>query len=1015
MKLLFQMNRGKLSLLLDIGIIAFILFLAFSQQPSLMDYEKRCRETPDSTEKEKIALQAVEFLVRQSVPDSIVQQVNQAVVNENLSSSTDSVLFLEIPAIMSDSLAGFHEAFLRDHLPQLYYARRMAKNGVVNENWVAARRIAEKLDAWAKYDYWAPLMDFLENARDEVWHRWRAAVIAAKMSRGATRDTQFARAKFFAVYGLQGLAEMPDRRLYLDLCFRLQNAIAEGDAVFNLGFALGNWITRESLAAKYYLRAAGAECNIANQFVLTGRFDEALEKLKEVRQLIQQRQHVKLINYYEDLCHERMSAAAYQKGDLNSMIYYLNLTRTPNTSTRQKVLGHIRQGQTAKYRGEFETAEKEFEQAIAYGKGNENHEPDPANVFYAHLNLGVLYSEYNMPERALLYYNRARQYAENEGFLNAERWSDYWLHCAQAYIQRGDMTSAKTALDHATKQFIDSPHLRIKNLFTAATIYENLEEFEKAHETLNQVRQICIHSGQVLQEINAILRQAALSLNIQKGPVPSDYPVEELEEVIARVQKTGNKRQLVNALALIVDAASNVGRYEYANHYANLLLEETEALSRMNDEEQRLIFFQHSIYESVKAPIRLDIRFGRVDSAFAKLNYVKARALRQRLAGMTMPTDVMPDWRHVEIARLQKQLSPDEAIIDYMVAEDTLYTFALTRYQLRIFRSAVFKPQLQAEVDEYMNHLTSDERKKKGYNEQRLRQDFGETVELSHRLYDKLMGGMDKFLERVNRLYIVPDEFLHALPFNTLVVRKDSDPDFLISHKALMYLPAASMFSKSMEDLRTTDHLRGLASIDPQMYGARTIHDSLIALFGENVSITTAWEKSSLAGGYGLYFFYAHAKADWDDPWQSLIQFPLKHPTQRGELHYADVDSIDWHRAALVILAGCETTGSRIYSGAGLSGLQRSFLASGAKQVLATFWRVDAAHVALQMSDFLANWDHYGDAMLALQMMQQQSIDKLKRDAYLKYPHPRFWGAYNLTGIAVPSSAVYQYAGRVLQ
>lgn len=118
-----------------------------------------------------------------------------------------------------------------------------------------------------------------------------------------------------------------------------------------------------------------------------------------------------------------------------------------------------------------------------------------------------------------------------------------------------------------------------------------------------------------------------------------------------------------------------------------------------------------------------------------------------------------------------------------------------------------------------------------------------------------------------------------------------------------------------------------------------------------------------------------------------------------GKLTYADVDSLHWRDAALVILAGCETTGNRIYNGAGLSGLQRSFFSAGARQVLATFWKVDAGKVAPQMSDFLQEWDRSGDAVLALQKMQQTAIVKLQNDPYIKYPHPRYWGAYNLTGI----------------
>jgi CHAT domain-containing protein len=202
---------------------------------------------------------------------------------------------------------------------------------------------------------------------------------------------------------------------------------------------------------------------------------------------------------------------------------------------------------------------------------------------------------------------------------------------------------------------------------------------------------------------------------------------------------------------------------------------------------------------------------------------------------------------------------------------------------------------------------------------------------------------------------------------------------------------------------------RLLASVDSAMYGAPEIADGLAKLGNEKVSLKMHWEnpkalKTSLASRYQAFFFYAHAEANWDDPWQSYIQFPLQQSRQYGKLTYADVDSIDWRNAALVILAGCETTGNRIYSGAGLSGLQRSFLGGGARQVLATFWKVDAALVAWQMSKLLEEWHRHGDAVLALQKMQQFCIAKLKADPYLNNcPHPRYWGAYNLIGTKLAS------------
>jgi CHAT domain-containing protein len=581
---------------------------------------------------------------------------------------------------------------------------------------------------------------------------------------------------------------------------------------------------------------------------------------------------------------------------------------------------------------------------------------------------------------------------------------------AQAFVQKQDMPSAQMALDHAKNQFLDSPVLHAKSLFSAARIHENLGQVQEAAVMLKNAREICNKFGMTIHEINAILQQAALSFKTQNRSQLAAYSTEELENLISRANKSGDKQQLVNSLSLALEAAIQAGRYDQGKPYSDWLWRETEALSRLYDQEQRLIFFQHSTYENVKAAIMLDIRLRNIDSAFAKLDYVKSRALQRKIAGLQTSKATISYSSYANIEVLRKQLRSDEAIVDYMVTEDTLYGFVLTSSQLKIFPSAVTRLELRANVLEYLAQLSPDDQTKKDYDEQRLQQEFIKTIQLSYFLCTKLLGEMAGLLEKINRLYIVPDEFLHALPFNTLALQGGVEPEFLIEQKAIMYLPAASLLSNednaSMKDFT---RYRLLASVDSAMYGAPEIADGLAKLVNEKVSLKMHWEnpkalKTSLASRYQAFFFYAHAEANWDDPWQSYIQFPLQQSRQYGKLTYADVDSIDWRNAALVILAGCETTGNRIYSGAGLSGLQRSFLGGGARQVLATFWKVDAALVAWQMSKLLEEWHRHGDAVLALQKMQQFCIAKLKADPYLNNcPHPRYWGAYNLIGTKLAS------------
>ena len=1010
-----RFRNDKSVFLLDGALIIAIVFLALLRQPrSLLDYERLCRETNSLAQKEEIALAAVNFLIQQSAPDSIAYQIKQAVAEENLHLPTKTFSFSALPTVLNDSLVGLYDDSLTVYLPKLFWMRRHRPDSVHQEQLLAVRTIAARIDSCLQYSYWLPLFDFLEHTDDQQWQCWRLAAKSAYLSMQATRNSRFEPAKCFALSGLQFLAHIPDRRLQLELYLRLQNPLVEGrDSAFNIGFTLAEKIIRESQRAGYFLRLVSMRFNLGNQFFQFGRFDEALENYKAVLQLTHQQRHFqsKFMRWYAAEVMERMTAVLYELGDYSAMLSYIHQYGNWAKDTRQKTLYHTNCGMAARLAGDFQTAEDEFKKAIASGKGDSQTIPDLANVWSVYLMLGDLYLRYNLPEEALAYFHEAKSYVErgDKSFLNADRLSEYWLYVSEVRVYQNDLRQAQVALNEAKNQPSDSPLWRVKSLLSAAKLHESLGQLTESNTALLQARAICQIYGMTIYEIDALLRGLALSCKAPEESRFPQYSVKELETLIAKVNKSGARQQLVHSLSIAIETASRHGQYNQATLYANWLLRETEALSRFYDQEQRLVFFQHSTYERVKAAINLDLRLRKIDSAFVKLDYVKSRALRQPTDGL-----IASHLPYTDLAKLRQRLQPEEAIVDYFITEDTLYAFVVTASGVKVFPSAVRRRELQALVQEYMAELAQDNReaeKDNGYTEQRQEKRFAKAVQLSHQLYNKTLKALTQSLEWANRLYIVPDEFLHLLPFSTLALQNAVETEFLINRKAINYLPAAALLLANSGDART-NHLypqRLLASIDSAMHGAAQITARLATLKNVQVTIKTRWEnysdiKAHLRNSYQTYFFYAHAKANWNDPWQSYIQFALPFPQPYGKLTGADVDSGNWRGADLVILAGCETSGNRIYSGAGLSGLQRIFLGAGAQQVMATLWQVDAADVAPQMSNFLEAWQRTGDAASALQQMQQAAIARLKIDPYFKYPHPRYWGAYNLTGADPPAS-----------
>ncbi len=63
---------------------------------------------------------------------------------------------------------------------------------------------------------------------------------------------------------------------------------------------------------------------------------------------------------------------------------------------------------------------------------------------------------------------------------------------------------------------------------------------------------------------------------------------------------------------------------------------------------------------------------------------------------------------------------------------------------------------------------------------------------------------------------------------------------------------------------------------------------------------------------------------------------------------------------------------------------------------MASLWKIDAAEAIPQAQDFLQSWLSGLKPEIALKETQLNSIKKLNENSYYNFPHPYFWGSFNL-------------------
>jgi CHAT domain-containing protein len=109
------------------------------------------------------------------------------------------------------------------------------------------------------------------------------------------------------------------------------------------------------------------------------------------------------------------------------------------------------------------------------------------------------------------------------------------------------------------------------------------------------------------------------------------------------------------------------------------------------------------------------------------------------------------------------------------------------------------------------------------------------------------------------------------------------------------------------------------------------------------------------------------------------------------EVQYLHLDSTE-----LVVLSACETGLGEIVNGEGVYGLQRAFLAAGAKSVLMSLWKVDDKATMYLMQNFYKHW--LDEGMTKHAALWQAKLDLRNNAMHPEWAKPFYWGAFVLIG-----------------
>ncbi len=447
------------------------------------------------------------------------------------------------------------------------------------------------------------------------------------------------------------------------------------------------------------------------------------------------------------------------------------------------------------------------------------------------------------------------------------------------------------------------------------------------------------------------------------------------------------------------------------------------AIEKSSSSAQSQDLREYRMYRAASDKLTRIQRLSRQDPTHAEdllplYNAAKYELISHRLRLARRPAHTV---RPLSVQALMGRLAPTGyALVLYHIEDQHSFALVATGQNFRILRLNVRSRDLALAVKKLVAPL---------YNASP--QNFDHIpfrAKLAYQIYDQLLAPIATVMDLPERLIIVPDLLLSNLPFELLLTRspeKDSyaptDPpdyagSFVQNHFTLVYSPGLahldiqqhsfsnarmlilgnpfteeSSYAKLPNGLTFTPlpfsqkEMKGILNYHPET----TLKERALA-----------HERHLLHGAsYDIVHFATHAFSDTLFDLFSGILLAADQDSSDGILMgYEILDtrlSMD-----LIVLSACETALGRRVKGEGILALPRHFLASGARSVLMTQWKVDDRSAAYLMPLFYKHLFQRGASKAeALALAKREVLQNQEATpGRYHFQHPFFWASFVLYG-----------------
>jgi CHAT domain-containing protein len=344
--------------------------------------------------------------------------------------------------------------------------------------------------------------------------------------------------------------------------------------------------------------------------------------------------------------------------------------------------------------------------------------------------------------------------------------------------------------------------------------------------------------------------------------------------------------------------------------------------SGIDQNELRSAFFD-TAPDLFSNAIELLMARGEIEAAYAVAERARARTLYEQLGtSASLP-------RTNDIHEIQKRLGDDAVIVEYQLLPAGLAIFCLDRRSLTAVRTntdaAALRKITAALVTSVRTGRTAAGRK------------------AAADAWQLLLAPVANRIDGARRLIIVPDRFLHAIPFPALFDVRTNE--YIIEKHELVLSPSGSFAGVVAQPLQTTPALivgnpTDEAGTQPRLPRAEAEARKIARLHRANVLLGDDATRTAIlaAAAESALIHYAGHALSADD--RNENQLVLAGRGGERLLHASEIARLPLTRTSIVVLAACGTLRGNTERVEGIPSLARAFMAAGVPTVVGTLWDI---------------------------------------------------------------------------